>query len=383
MIRGLDARVPYWRMSGVYFSYFALVGVLVPFLSLYLQALGYSGYDIGLLTATLMVTRMLAPNLWGWLADRRGQRMGWVRLGNLLAFVSFLGIFISTEFYWLMWVLFSFSFFWNAVLPQFEVVTLSHLAPHTGRYSLVRQWGSLGFFVAVVCLGYWFEGERILTLPIIAAACLLVIWLSSLKVPEAPDLRSSNQLVPLKGRLLKPAVWLFLLIAFLLQVSHGPYYTFFSMYLSSVGYSASFTGWLWALSVVAEIGLFLTMHRLIARFDLAGLLVIGVALTALRWAGIAFFADHIAVLIIAQVLHAASFGLTHALAIEWIRRHFTGADGQGQALYSAVCFGAGGALGAWMSGALWEQSPSGTFVMAAIAALVAWVLSLWLYTLRD
>nr|WP_183910284.1 MFS transporter [Simiduia aestuariiviva] len=370
-------------MSGVYFAYFALVGVLVPFLSLYLQALGYSGYDIGLLTATLMVTRILAPNIWGWLSDRRGRRMAWIRIGNLAALVSFLGIFVSTEFYWLMWVLFSFSFFWNAVLPQFEVVTIAHLAPRTGRYSLVRQWGSLGFFIAVVCLGYWFEGDRILSLPVIAAACLVVLWLSSLYVPEAPQSLDTAGARSIRGRVGQPAIILFLVIAFLLQVSHGPYYTFFSMYLASAGYSAATIGWLWALGVVAEIVLFWCMHRLMARTSLVTLLLWGVGLTALRWALIAVFVSQIEVLIFAQLLHAASFGLTHALAIEWIRREFQGADGQGQALYSSVCFGAGGALGAWLSGLLWGYAPAATFAMAAAMAFAAFLLCFLLYKLRT
>jgi MFS transporter, PPP family, 3-phenylpropionic acid transporter len=374
-----QAPLPYWRLSGLYFSYFALVGVLVPFWSLYLQALGFSGYDIGLLSAMLMLTRMLAPNFWGWLADRRGNRMGWIRLGSLLALVSFAGIYLSKDFYWLLWVVFAFSFFWNAVLPQTEVVTLEHLYPHTGRYSLVRQWGSVGFFITVVCLGYWFEGARILSLPLIASACLLCIWLASLLVPNAPAKVSIKPSRPLAQLVRKKSVLLFLLAAFLVQVSHGAYYTFYSIYLNLAGYSASTMGWLWALGVLAEIALFWVMHRLLARFAMASLLLVGVVLSVLRWCLMAAYVEWLWILIVAQLLHAASFGLTHALAIEWVRRAFAGADGQGQALYSSLCFGAGGAVGAWVSGVLWDTSAAATFWLAGAIAVLAVVPALYLY----
>lgn len=368
------APVPYWRLSSVYFAYFALVGVLVPFWSLYLKALGFNGYDIGVLSAVLMLTRLLAPNFWGWLADRRGNRMGWIRLGSLLALLSFAGVLLSTDFYWLLLVVFAFSFFWNAVLPQLEVVTLGHLYPHTGRYSLVRQWGSLGFFVVVVCLGYWFEGDRILTLPLVAIGCLALIWLTSLAVPNAPLNVSASTPLRFGDRLRQPAIWLFLLIAFLLQVSHGPYYTFYSIFLDQAGYSVATIGWLWALGVVAEIVLFWGMYRLLARFSMMALLWVGVSLTLVRWCLLAAFVDWLGVLILAQLLHAASFGLTHAIAIEWVRRAFVGADGQGQALYSSVSFGAGGAVGAWLSGAMWDTSAAATFWLAGAVALAALLL---------
>ena len=75
----------YWRLSAFYFLYFGLLGTLVPYWSLYLKDLGFSATTIGLLMAVPHLTKVVAPNLWGWLADRSGARMRIIRLGNLAA----------------------------------------------------------------------------------------------------------------------------------------------------------------------------------------------------------------------------------------------------------------------------------------------------------
>src|SRR5690554_8192802 len=76
----------------------------------------------------------------------------------------------------------------------------------------------------------------------------------------------------------------------------------------------------------------------------------------IRWALIAELTDFLPVLLFAQLLHAASYGALHAVSVQYIQGFFgKHHHGQGQALYSGLTFGAGGALGAWMSGFLVEE----------------------------
>jgi len=88
---------------------------------------------------------------------------------------------------------------------------------------------------------------------------------------------------------------------------------------------------------------------------------------------IAGFADRLALITVAQLLHAASFGLYHVVVIFLIHRLFTGVhQGRGQALYSSLSFGAGGALGSLVSGYLWSGvGPRAMYLLAACAALCA------------
>lgn len=370
--------VPYWRLSAFYFFYFALLGTWLPYWSLYLKSLGYSSGEIGILSALVMVTKVLAPNLWGYLADRYDCRTRIIRLGALLAVIAFGGVYFRQDFYWLAAVVVGYSFFWNAVLSQFDVLTLSHLSGQHGRYSLIRLWGSIGFIAAVLAVGAWLDHHPIVHLLYIITALLSAIWLGSLLVAENSEGLTRGDRSPgsLMRILKQPAVIAFFATSFLLQFSHGPYYTFFSIHLETQGYSKSATGMLWSLGVFAEVLLFMGMHRLLEHFSLRQILIASLALTALRWWLIAEFVETVAILVFAQCLHAASFGSAHAAAVETIRRFFTAHHGQGMALYSGLSFGAGGALGAVLSGYAWDISPAQCFWVAsgaaALAAIIAW-----------
>jgi len=372
---------PYWRLSGFYFFYFASLAVLVPYWGLYLQWEGFSAREIGELTAILLATRIVAPNIWGWIADHHGQRMRIVRLASLLGAISFSAIFFSNSYLWIAGVLFCFSFFWNASLPQFEATTLQHLGEHTHHYSKIRLWGSVGFIIIVAGLGILLEYFDANIVPYVMLLSLFAIWLVSLTVPESSSRHLSLEHQPLLSILKRPEVIAFLSICVLVQISHGPYYTFYTIYLEQYNYSRSIIGQLWALGVVAEIIVFLFMHHWLPRFGLRLVLLVSLLLSTLRWLIIGFYPDSMILLLIAQCLHAASFGSFHAAAITWIHHYFTGKNqGRGQALYSSIGFGAGGAIGSLLSGYFWiSPGPTATFSMAALATLIAFFIGLrWL-----
>ena len=130
--------MPYWRLSTFYFFYFAALGALVPFWGLYLKDRGFSPLDIGQFMAILMATKVVAPNVWGAIADRTGARMPIVRLASLLSAVIFVGMFVANGFWAVALVMALFSFFWNASLPQMEAVTFNHLGARMRRYAIIR-----------------------------------------------------------------------------------------------------------------------------------------------------------------------------------------------------------------------------------------------------
>ena len=101
-------------------------------------------------------------------------------------------------------------------------------------------------------------------------------------------------------------------------------------------------------------------------------------LAALRWLLIGSVGDSLLWLALGQLLHAATFGSFHAAAMAWLHRTFSGGHaGQGQALYSSLGFGAGWAVGAGVSGLLWESLGADSFFLAALAAMLASALAWW------
>lgn len=374
--------IPYWRLSGFYFFYFALLGGLYPYWSLYLDARGLSPEQIGALLAIPLVTKIAAPNLWSWLADASGRRLGVIRLGALLALACFTGVFFAQSPLQLALVLIGYSFFWNAVLPQCEVITLGFLGSRPERYSRIRLWGSVGFIAAVVGAGYSFDAWGIELFPVLGMALLAAILVSSLLVPRPHDLDGERRRQPLLLVVRQPAVISFLLSGLLLQAAHGAYYSFFSLHLQDIGYGRTAIGLLWSVGVAAEVLMFAVMHRVLLRFGVRTLLLASLGLAALRWWLIGHFSDWVVLLVIAQTLHAFTFGSYHAAGIETVRRLFE-SSGQagGQALYGAVSFGLGGALGSWIAGQLWWLGSALVFDVAALLSALALAIS-W-YGFRD
>ncbi len=372
--------VPYWRLSGFYFWYFALLGALFPYWSLYLQSLGYSPESIGILMAIPMATKIFAPSIWGWLADHTHKRLAIVRIGSALAVVCFSTIFISTSFWPLVVILVSYSFFWNAVLPQHEAVTLGFLLDQPERYSRIRLWGSIGFILAVMFCGIWFEYFGVGALPIVGLFLLTAIWVSSMLVPEPPLSIQRTASVHFLAACRQPAVLAFLAGAFLMQLSHGVYYSFYSILMEQAGYSRSAIGVLWSVGVAAEVVVFVAMHNFLIRAGVRLILIVSLVIAVIRWLLIAHCNHIVWLLVLAQVFHAFTFGTFHAASIEAVRRLFEPVQqGKGQAIYSGISFGAGGATGSLLGGYIWDYSPTLAYDLSALASLMAvFCLIFWL-----
>lgn len=367
-------RLPYWRLSNFYFVYFAALGSFLPYWPLYLQTVGYSAAEIGQLMAILAATKVVAPNLWGWLADRGGNRVGVIRLASLLTVLGFAGVFWLHGYFWMAGILLVYSFFWNASLPAFEAVTLDYLAQDAHRYGLIRLWGSVGFIAGVLGVGWTLERWGVQVLPLAHLGLLFTLWLGSLLAPARRRIRAAaraeGSFWPILAR---PEVLAFLLVFFCVQLAHGPYYVFFTVHLKAHGYGSEQAGWLWTLGVVAEIVLFLVLGRLGSGGGGRRLLLWSLLLGALRWLIIAFRVDSLALLILAQCLHAATFGVSHLAVMRIAREHFGVAhQGKGQALFNSVGYGLGGMLGSLGSGALWSGQGAGVvYGASAVLSLAA------------
>jgi PPP family 3-phenylpropionic acid transporter len=364
-------RLPYRRLAGFYFFYFAYLGTFAPFFSLYLESVGLTPFDIGVVMALPQVTRIIAPHLWSWLADRSTAPVRVVRLTGLAGTAVFVGVFAGTQLALLLAVIFAMTFFWSAALPLMEATTLSHLGDDTARYGRIRVWGSVGFIAAVIGVGHLLDIVRLGAVPVLVLAMMVGMLACSWLVPESPIPHArSGQTV--SALLFQPHIIALIAAGAFMSAAHGPYYTFFSIHLVAEGYSKAATGWLWALGVACEIGIFAWMPRLYRAFTLRQILIASFAVAVIRFVAIGWFAQSLPVLVIAQTLHAATFGAFHAASIGYVHRYFKGRlQSRGQALYGSLAFGVGGAFGGLASGALWERAGAGlTFTFGAVCALV-------------
>ena len=369
----------HWRIAGFYFFYFAFVGMFAPYWSLYLKSIQFDAVQIAILMSVQPVMRMLAPNLWGWLADRTGKRLLVVQLAALCGVLSYLGVFFTTQFWGMLLVLGVMSFFWSASMPLVEATTLTYLGKNTAHYGRIRSWGSVGFIVAVLGLGYAFDHIDIGWLLWAGLAIMLGILFFSRQIPPTVVLAHHSDSQSITSIVLQPRVLAFFGACFLMSVAHGPYYTFFSIYVVEHGYAKSAVGGLWALGVLCEIGVFFLMPWLMRRYTLPQILLVSFACAVLRFMLIGWGVDSLWLLILAQVLHAATFGAFHAAAVALIHHFFQGRhQSKGQALFGSLTYGAGGVVGGLASGPIWQHyGASVLYSCSAGVALLGLLLILW------
>lgn len=375
----------YWQFSSFYFFYYATLAGWVPYWSVYLSARNYGAELIGLSVAAMMLMRIVGPGVWGYVVDlHQRHRLTLIRIGIILGFLGFSLLLLAETELAILLILLMTSFFWSGLLPQFEALTLSALNVSPEYYGWIRLWGSVGFICSVILCGVVFNWLSVVVLPYYVLALMACVIYASFKVPPEKLLSQVTRRILLRPLLTQPPVLGFLLSCVLVHLSHGPYYAFYSVYLSDYGYSHSTIGLLWALGVVAEGALFLWVPRVLAR-QLTPLFLLSILLAALRWFVIALSYGNLWMLLVAQLLHAASFGSFHVAGIEWIRRVFPGSlAGKGQALYGAVGFGIGGTLGALLAGFAWPlYGAMQVYFAAGLIALAGIVFALPALRIAD
>ena len=365
----------HWRLSRFYFFYYFFVGSFVPYWGIYLQSENFSPSSIGILLSLFQISRIVAPNFWGWLADHTGHRVKWIKLTSFLGLIGFIGVFWAKGFFWIFLVMSALSLFTSSTLPLAESLTLAHLATTDGHYSRIRLWGSIGFIVATLFLGYLIDLQGINILLWVLLITQAIIFFLSNTIPEAKEIHHKKKDLSI-WKIIKTPSLVALLIGCTLMVSaHGVLYNFYSIYLKEHGYSSATIGWLWAVGVICEIFIFMLMPKILRRYSLKTILLISLFLGVIRFILIGASPDHFYLLLIAQMFHAATFGSFHAASIEVIAYFFKGRNqSRGQAIYNSVAYGIGGTIGGLGGGYLIQYLGGQLgFMIAAISPLIGFI----------
>jgi PPP family 3-phenylpropionic acid transporter len=355
------------RLSRFYFIYYFFVGAFVPYWGLYLQSEKFTAADIGILMSLFQISRIFAPNFWGWLADHTGKRAQWIRLTALLGLCGFTAVFWAHGFFWLFFVMAALSLFTSSTLPLAESLTLAHLATTNGHYSRIRMWGSLGFIVAAVVLGFLIDISGIASLLWFLLVVQISLFALSFTLPEAKVAAHEHDHFSIWQVIKQPNVIALLVGCSMMVTAHGVLYNFYSIYLSEHGYSKGTIGLLWSVGVICEIGIFMLMPRIMARFSLKAILLTSLGLAVIRFALIGVSVDSLWMIVFAQTLHAATFGSFHAASVEVVTQFFKGRhQAKGQAIYNSAAYGVGGTIGGVAGGyALQYLGGQQTFILAA------------------
>ena len=351
-----------------YFLYFGVLGIFLPFFNLYCYHLGFSGFRIGILSAVRSVVMVLFPIIWGALADRLNARRPIYIFCNFISALIW-ALFLFTVDFWLMLVITIFyGIFYAPIISFLEAFTMDLLGIEKKSYGRIRAWGSISFIMIVLVLGKIIDLYSVEIIVVLILAGSLMLSTISTRIPDI-QIEPEKRLTPEARSLIDRRVLVFLFCAFLMLVSHGAYYGFFSIHLENLGYETTFIGLAWALASAAEILVMIRSDRIFRRFSLEAVLIFSFMVAALRWF-ILFFAQSAAVILLSQVLHAVTYGTFHMASILYMDRLAPDkAKTLGQAVNNAISYGLGLMVGFFINGYFFELT--GSFVMFIISCLIA------------
>jgi MFS transporter, PPP family, 3-phenylpropionic acid transporter len=362
-----------FRLAAFYCAHFIHGGLFMAYFPLYLAWRGFGAVEIAWVLALPQIMRTFAPAGWGLAADRTGALRTLVAFSSAGAAAGFAALPFAESFTAVVLVIGLTSVFLAGPLPLVEAITLGALAGQPGRYGPIRLWGSVGFIAAVLA-----GGASLDVLPVRALPWgLLVFALVALAVAMSlPSGRARAHAEPARWHLSGPIPRL-LACGFCMAAAHGTLYAFFTLHLERLGYRVTTIGVLWTLGVVAEIVVFFYLPQLFRRFALSTILTASFACAVIRFLLLGWLADAFWLLVVAQLLHAATFGAFHAAAVAAVHRVFPeGAQARGQTLFSSVAYGAGGAVGALAAGGLWQAGGPGlAFSLSALIGLAGLLLA--------
>ena len=374
--------IPYWRLSAFYFAYFAALGAYAPYFSPYLETRGLSAWQISVVMSLWFGSRVYSPSTWGWLTARSTQPLTWLRAGAIGTMTAFALFLLPIGFAAVVLVMLVYASLYNAIMPQFEALTLARLGQRRSLYGRIRVWGSAGFVLSNLAFGALMQafGYGWLVMLLLPVFALLVAstWLNTENPREDDALDRGGLRADLLPRLRDRAVWTFLVTALISQLAHGAFYVFLSLHLVRNGYSAQQIGVLWAVGVIAEIGMFLLMPRVMLRFSPRAIMTACFAVGGVRWLVTALLPEYGWAIALSQLGHAFTFAAFHSASIHAIGQFFPGRSGvHGQGMLYGFSSGLGGVLGALLAGALWEIGGGrASFLGAAVVSVIGFALAL-------
>jgi len=367
------------RLRLFYFLYYAGVGASLPYFAPYLRGLGFSGGEIGVVQ--MLGPLLAAPVALGWAAaaDRMGSPARALSAATLwvLGAVAFLP-WASTPL-GVAAVLLAQGLADRAIVPLVDSVTMEWVR---GRreisYTRIRLFGSLGYVAASLGLGLLLaaRGDRPAdpAMPLALLSCVAGYALLASGLPAPSRTEPPPRLRDLAGLLRNRPLAVLLAAGMIHWGCTAPFHLLLGVQVRDLGLPAWVTGVAMAVAVGAEIAALLAYPRLEGRLSTRTLFALAFGATAIRWA-LTGPARTAAALVAVQAFHAFTFGLFWGGSVRAMVRLVPGRlRATGQALFTAVVFGAGNAAGYPLAGRGYDR-------YGAVAPLYAWAAALELLPL--
>lgn len=309
--------------SALYSTHFVFLGLLLPFFSGWLSVQGFSPSQIGLINGVALVARLGIGPIIAILVDRqKDKRIPLIVVSALFAIAGVLLVLAKAT---LIIAIASCLIIWcfGLLVPLTDTMVLRADRAGQLQYGPVRAVGSFAFLVTTILGGVLLDRIGISSVGAGLAGSCVAAFIMALLLPEPAEAGSA-----IRGalrwkdavRLVSHPVFIIALFAAgLTQGAHAVYYAYSILHWSELGYSTVTIGWLWAIGVIAEIGLLAKARGIARKFSPHWLLAVGAFAALMRWSATAL-EPSLGILIFLQTMHAFTFAATYLGTIEFIDR---------------------------------------------------------------
>ncbi len=343
-------------LSASYFLFFAILGIFLPYFNLYCYYLKFSSTQIGILSASQSLMKLISPLLWAYLADQAWSRKKISLTTSLASAVIFVTCLFITNFKIMLISITLYGFFRTAIVPLMEATTWETIEAEGGEYGKIRLWGSVGFILTSFATGRILDIWPLKFVLYGISLLSFLLFLTTLKIPkEIPQEKSMKRQDHIFSLALKPSMPAFIMISTFMQISHGTYYGFFTIYMEGLGFSRSVIGLSWGLSVLCEIILMMRYQHWFGKTRPEAVLVLACFAATWRW-WIMAYSHSLVFILFGQLLHAFTFGALHVASLTYLNQKVPPElRTSGQGLLSSVSYGLGGMIGLALSGFLYDS----------------------------
>lgn len=344
------------RFKLYFFVEYFTLGIIGPYLVIFLNQKAFTGIEIGLILGTMPIIMFLFQPVWSYLSDILNTRR-WVLFGVCLgAVVSAMGLGASQTFLAaFLWTIFL-SAMRAPIVPVSNAIVLDFLEStgHQDDFSLIRLWGSLAFAISSLLLGSFFLDQLLVYFTWFVAALYFILALLSLSLPEKGSVFSYSKLKGFDSLTRNRAFTVFLLGSIFIGASFGISMNYLTLFLQSLAAPPWLVGATISLQALVEVPIMIMIPYLLHRFSMRRLIMAGALLLPIRWL-LYTVIQQPGWVVPTQVFHGiavVSFLVVGVSFIDkWIDPRWR-ATGQG--LYMTALNGIGTGLGVYLAGFAFE-----------------------------
>lgn len=352
------------------FLWFASVALIVPFVVLYYQELGFTGPQIGLLTGIAPLIMFVGAPFWTGIADARRKHrliMSTTLLMGILALVIYP---LVSTFVAIMAVVIQLNFFLAPVQSFADSATMHMLRDEKEMYGRIRLGGTIGYGLFAPIAGLLVKEQGLKFAFWGSAGVMFLSFIISQKFVY-DQLRDDDQVGGSLRPLLQNPRWtLFLTIALTGGLALAATNNYLFPLMKELGADESIMGYALTIGTIGEVPILFFGNRLIKRFKSYRLLVLAMILTGIRLLLLAVSGSPPVVLLV-QLLNGVNIPMMWIAGVAFADEYAPpGMSASAQGLFGAMVTGIGNALGGFLGGILLERiGGSGLYLVFGILVL--------------